>query len=142
MKRLQEFTRSHRTFVLAVFIGLACALLIATNIGSAQTQDGRPRRTSMQQGKPATTTPQQTPTPKASPTPKVPTGVVRPGQVILQEAPPDMANPIGAEIGENETVKIDTDLVNLNVRVIDRNNRPIRDVRQDEFHVFENGVEQ
>jgi Ca-activated chloride channel family protein len=142
MKRLQEFTRSHRTFVLAVFIGLACVLLTATNIGSAQTQDGRPRRTSMQQGKPVTTTPQQTPTPKASPTPKVPTGVVRPGQVILQEAPPEMANPIGAEIGENETVRIDTDLVNLNVRVIDRNNRPIGDVRQDEFHVFENGVEQ
>ena len=32
--------------------------------------------------------------------------------------------------------------MNLNVRVIDRNNRPIGDVRQNEFHVFENGVEQ
>jgi Ca-activated chloride channel homolog len=30
----------------------------------------------------------------------------------------------------------------LNVRVIDRNNRPIGDVRQDEFQVYENGVPQ
>jgi Ca-activated chloride channel homolog len=33
-------------------------------------------------------------------------------------------------------------LVTLNVRVIDRNNRPIDNVRQSEFHVFENGVPQ
>jgi VWFA-related protein len=32
--------------------------------------------------------------------------------------------------------------VNLNVRVIDRNNRPIGNVRQDEFIVYENGVPQ
>jgi Ca-activated chloride channel family protein len=32
--------------------------------------------------------------------------------------------------------------VTLNVRVIDRNNRPIGNVRQDEFHIFEDGVPQ
>jgi Ca-activated chloride channel family protein len=69
-------------------------------------------------------------------------GVVNPGQVVLPDAPPEMANPLGVEINENESVKIDTDLVNLNVRVIDRNNRPIGDVRQNEFQVFENGVPQ
>lgn len=32
--------------------------------------------------------------------------------------------------------------MNLQVRVIDRNNKPINNVRQDEFHVFEDGVAQ
>jgi VWFA-related protein len=36
-------------------------------------------------------------------------------------------------------LKINTDLVNLNVRVIDRNNRPINNIRQEDFHVFEDG---
>ena len=53
-----------------------------------------------------------------------------------------MANPLGAEIDPNATIKINTDLVNLNVRVIDRNNRPIGDIKQNEIHVFENGVPQ
>jgi len=39
-------------------------------------------------------------------------------------------------------VKIDTSNVILNIRVIDRNNRPINDVKASEFHVFENGVPQ
>ena len=46
------------------------------------------------------------------------------------------------EFAEDEIVKISTDLVNLNVRVIDRNNRPIDNLRQNDFHVFEDGVPQ
>jgi Ca-activated chloride channel family protein len=134
------FTRARRAFAFVAVLSLACALLVVSHAGQAQSQDGRPRRAaSTPQVKPATT-PQQTPTPKA--TPKATPGLVRPGQVILAEPPPDMANPLGAEIGENETLKINTDLVNLNVRVIDRNNHPIGDVRQDEFRVYENGVPQ
>lgn len=137
--KVQIFTRARRAFAFVAVLLLACALLVVSHVSQAQSQDGRPRRTTAAspQVKPATT-PQQTPTPKA--TPKVPPGLVRPGQVILAEPPPDMANVLGAEIGEGGIVKIDTDLVNLNVRVIDRNNRPIGDVRQDEFHVYENGV--
>jgi Ca-activated chloride channel family protein len=37
---------------------------------------------------------------------------------------------------------VDTELVTLNVRVIDRNNRPIDNVRENELHVYEDGVEQ
>ena len=37
---------------------------------------------------------------------------------------------------------MNTDLVQLHVRVIDRNNRPINNVAQNEFHVFEDGVPQ
>src|SRR5437763_437370 len=46
------------------------------------------------------------------------------------------------EVDPEEVVKIDTSLVNLHVRVVDRFNRPINDVRQDEFKVFENGAAQ
>ncbi|MGI8919239.1 MAG: VWA domain-containing protein [Pyrinomonadaceae bacterium] len=46
------------------------------------------------------------------------------------------------EFGEGEVVTVDTELVTLNVRVIDRNNRPIDNVRQDEVHVYEDGIEQ
>ena len=39
-------------------------------------------------------------------------------------------------------IVVDTQLVRLNVRVIDRNNHPIDQVHKDEFHVFEDGVPQ
>ena len=46
------------------------------------------------------------------------------------------------EFGEGEVVTVDTELVTLNVRVIDRNNRPIDNVRENEVHVYEDGIEQ
>jgi Ca-activated chloride channel homolog len=143
--QVQIYTRARRAFAFAAVLLMGGALLVASNVSRAQ--EGRARRTTtttQQQGKPATATPspQQTPTPKATPKPAMKTsgGTVNPGQIVLPDAPPDMANPLGVEISENESVKIDTDLVNLNVRVIDRNNRPIGNIRQDELNVFENGV--
>jgi Ca-activated chloride channel homolog len=134
--QVQRFTQARRAAAFAIFSLLTCGLLIITHSGEAQSQDGRARRTAT-----TTATPQQTPQPKSSPSPKP--GLVRPGTVVLSDdPPPEMANPLGAAIDEGGTVKIDTDLVNLNVRVIDRNNRPIGDVRQEEFHIFENGVAQ
>ena len=41
-----------------------------------------------------------------------------------------------------EIIKVDTELVNLNVRVIDRNNRPINNLSQKEFQVLEDTVPQ
>lgn len=46
------------------------------------------------------------------------------------------------EFGEGEVVRVNTELVTLNVRVIDRNNRPIDNIRENELRVFEDGVEQ
>ncbi|HKC65458.1 MAG TPA: VWA domain-containing protein [Pyrinomonadaceae bacterium] len=141
--QVQKLNRARRVALVLLFSTLACGLLVITHSGQAQSQDGRARRatqSSQQQTRPAATA-QQTPTPKSSPTPKP--GLVRPGQVVLDEAPPpDIPNPTGAEINPGETIKINTELVNLNVRVIDRNNRPIGDVQQNEIHVFENGVPQ
>ncbi len=135
--QVQMPTRGRRAVALAAVLLMACALMVASSVSRAQ--EGRARRTT-----PTTSSPQQTPTPKATPKPVMKTsgGTVNPGQVVLPDAPPDMANPLGVEINENESITIDTDLVNLNVRVIDRNNRPIGNIQQSELNVFENGVPQ
>src|SRR5690242_21323058 len=49
--------------------------------------------------------------------------------------PPEILDP-------ESIVRVNTDLVQLHVRVIDRNNKPINDVPQNAFHVFEDGVPQ
>jgi Ca-activated chloride channel homolog len=41
---------------------------------------------------------------------------------------------------DEEVIKVETDLVNLNVRVVDRNNRSIGNLRQEDFKVYEDGV--
>ncbi len=43
---------------------------------------------------------------------------------------------------EDTPIVIDTELVNLNVRVVDRNNRPINGLQQSEFKIFEDGAPQ
>lgn len=68
----------------------------------------------------------QTPTPTVSPKP-----VILPSPTVSPT--PDIDDP-------NEIIRVDTDLVNLNVRVIDRNNRPINGLRQNDFKVYEDGV--
>ncbi len=48
----------------------------------------------------------------------------------------------GQEIDDGATIEFNTSLVTLQVRVIDRQNRPINDVRKDDFRVFEDGQPQ
>jgi Ca-activated chloride channel family protein len=43
---------------------------------------------------------------------------------------------------EDEVIKVDTELVNLNVRVVDRNNRSIGTLRQEDFKIYEDNVVQ
>lgn len=43
---------------------------------------------------------------------------------------------------DNEVIKVETELVNLNVRVVDRNNRSIANLSQQDFTVFEDNVPQ
>lgn len=45
-------------------------------------------------------------------------------------------------IDDDEPIKIETELVNLNVRVVDRNNRPISNLSQSDFTVFEDNSPQ
>ncbi len=43
---------------------------------------------------------------------------------------------------DNEIIKVENDLVNLSVRVVDKNGHIVADVRPEEFKVFEDGVPQ
>lgn len=45
------------------------------------------------------------------------------------------------EVGENDVVRVNTTLVTLPVSVMDRNGRFIPDLRQQEFRIYEDGVE-
>lgn len=46
------------------------------------------------------------------------------------------------EVGEGDVLKVETSLVTVPVSVLDRQGRFISNLKQDDFHIFENGVEQ
>ncbi len=117
-----------RTTILVTFALLICAFAF----GAAAEGQDRPRT---QPASPSPTPTPQTPRPgRTAPTLGEPPPIPKLKPTPTPE-PPD-------EIGEGETIKINADLVQLHVRVIDRNNRPINNVPQSDFHVFEDGVRQ
>ena len=148
-------------FVIGAFFMLLAGLLSVTRLGSAQVQDGRPRRTA--QAIPVRPTPTPTPVPAkpanqpqttrtATPTPtptqnSLPTTTVQ-GRPKLGDAPPPpklKPKPTPTppeEIDPDSTITVNTQLVTLNVRVIDRTNKPIDNVQKSDFHVYEDNVPQ
>jgi Ca-activated chloride channel family protein len=68
----------------------------------------------------ASSAPQQTPAPNQE----------RPRKVFPKEQDPD------------DVVRIDTDLVSLDVTAFDADGRPVRTLRQEDFRIFSDGVEQ
>src|SRR6201986_5130051 len=144
---------------LLALTALCAALIPATHAGQ---QDVRPRRAGAtqtsaaaqqqqtaqqagQQKRPSQTPAQQTPTPAPTATPQPQGNDGRPALKTSPPGAPDEApqkDASGQEVDPDEVVHVETNLVNLHVRVIDRNNKPINDVRDDEFKVFENGVPQ
>ena len=136
-----------RTGILAI-----CGLVVSTLIfGSSVFAGGQDRPRSTQTPSPsptpATTVP---PRPAASATPSPtprPTATDRIAPTLGEPPPPPRLKPTPTptppeELDPESIIKINAELVQLHVRVIDRNNRPINNVRQDEFHVFEDGVAQ
>ena len=137
-----------RTAILAI-----CGLIVSTLIfGSSVFAGGqdRPRTTQT----PAQT-PVATPTPiparpasTATPTPTPQTtGPGRTAPTLGEPPPPPRLKPTPTptppeELDPESIIKINAELVQLHVRVIDRNNRPINNVPQNDFHVFEDGVPQ
>src|SRR4029079_17369353 len=59
-----------------------------------------------------------------------------------QAAPTSTPTPSPEATPDDEPLKIDTELVNLSVRVVDRNNRPINNLQEGDFKVMEDGVPQ
>ena len=158
-------SRRHRNFtaLMAVVVGI---FLFGSTLALAARSQNRPRRSSAM----TQPTPTPTPTPRAVQTPPrptqttvnqtarptpTPTPAQRPSAPIdriapqLGEPPPPPVlkpkptpTPPDEDIDEGSIVRVNTELVTLNVRVIDRNNRPINNVGQNAFHVFEDGVPQ
>jgi Ca-activated chloride channel family protein len=125
---------------LALFIGLTAVLsVLIVGAGSAQQPvDSRPRQTGI-----ATATPTPTPIPQTGPGRRIaPQLGAPPPPPILKPKPTPTPDATTAEISEGDRLTINTELVTLHVRVIDRNNHPINNVRQDEFKVMEDGVPQ
>jgi Ca-activated chloride channel family protein len=120
--------------ILAVSVLIFGLVAIGTFAASASSQD-RPRT--------------QPPTPSSSPSP-TPTPQNQRDRIAptLGEPPPvpklkPTPTPTPPDVIESgDTIRINAELVQLHVRVIDRNNRPINDVPQNAFHVFEDGVAQ
>src|ERR1043166_7873525 len=56
--------------------------------------------------------------------------------------PSNSSVPQQQEISEDDVVRINTTLVTIPVSVLDRKNRYLANLPQEEFHVFENNVEQ
>lgn len=78
----------------------------------------------------------------SSPTP-VPKGVtvVAPSPIPKTVTlPQPTATPLPDE--DDEVIKVDTELVNLSVRVVDRNNRSIGNLKQEDFKIYEDNVVQ
>ena len=153
MKLKQNVPVPARLIVVPGFLVLLFAALLAAT-SSAKTQE-RPRRMTpampvapaptplpakTAQAQTRTTSPTPTPTPVATP--------VTGGPPKLGDAPPPprlKPKPTPTppqEIDPGSLIKVDTDLVTLHVRVIDRDNKPINNVAQSDFKVFEDGVQQ
>ncbi len=137
-----------RIAVIAVCGLILSGLIFGSSVFASRGQD-RPRSTQ-------TTTPTATPTPavpaRPAPTPS-PTPQAQKPQTdriapTLGEPPPPpklkpTPTPTPPEVLDADSiVRINAELVQLHVRVIDRNNRPINNVPQGAFHIFEDGVPQ
>lgn len=112
---------------------------------SPQAADARPRRVMTTVTPHLTATPAPTPQPTPATVSGRPNMTPQPPRAPRQEdddpEAPRMRTPQEEEEVEAEdVVRVETNLINLQVRVIDRNNRPINDVRKEDFRVFENGV--
>src|SRR5215203_2419676 len=130
---------------------MVLALIFGSSAVSSRGQD-RPRSTQTPQPTPtpAATTPAQpsaTATPTPTPQTTRPSGTDRIAPSLGEPPPPPRLKPTPTptpppEIDAGDILKINAELVQLHVRVIDRYNRPIDNVPKTDFHIFEDGVPQ
>ena len=137
-----------QTAILAICGLIVVTLLFGSNV-SAGSQE-RPRTTQAPAPSPTPVTVRPAPTGTPTPTPAPQTQrpqIDRIAPTLGEPPPPPKLKPTPTptppeEIDEKDIIKINAELVQLHVRVIDRNNRPINNVRQNEFRIFEDGVPQ
>ncbi|HJU92645.1 MAG TPA: VWA domain-containing protein [Pyrinomonadaceae bacterium] len=139
-----------RNAILAI-CGLAVSAMIFGSSVFADNQE-RPRTTqapspSPTPAQPANPAPKPAVTSTPTPQPTRPSGTDRIAPTLGEPPPPPKLKPTPTptppeEIDPDSRIVINAELVELHVRVIDRNNRPINNVRQNEFRIFEDGVPQ
>ena len=132
---------------------IAVSVLLVSTFVAASFGQNRPRSTQPSQSAappapsptPTATTPAK-PGATATPTPR-PAGVDRIAPTLGEPPPAPRLKPTPTptppeELDKDSIIRINAELVQLHVRVIDRNNKPINNVGQNEFHIFEDGVPQ
>jgi Ca-activated chloride channel family protein len=144
------------TGFLAVSGLILSALFLGPGVSASGVQE-RPRSTQPRPTATATPTPprvtvpaQPSATATATPTPTPQTQrptTDRIAPTLGEPPPPPKLKPTPTPtpppvIEEGDILRINAELVQLHVRVIDRNNKPINNVPQGDFHIFEDGVPQ
>ena len=105
---------------------LVAAVLLQMVVGSAQAQE-KPDRPPWAQTQPTHPTPSTLPSPGSEPV----------------QSPPDYSPPQKQEpASSRNTIKVNVNLVNVLVSVLDDKNRPAPDLPLEAFQVFEEGVQQ
>ena len=94
----------------------------------------RPRRVGQTAGAP----------PASAPNPPAPNRSTQPASSSQQKQPPTTSDRVQQveEVGEDDVVRVNTTLVTVPVSVMDRNGKYIPNLRQEDFHIYEDGVEQ
>jgi VWFA-related protein len=110
-----KFPTSIKLSALLVVALLCCVALAGTSAGRAQDETyQRPRRVA--------------PTPSGQPTP-----------AAKQQTPPRQSNGAGEEVGEDDVVRIETQLISVPAVVTDKTGRPVTGLRAEDFQIFEDG---
>lgn len=139
-----------RAAVLAVCGLVLSGLIFGSSVFASRGQE-RPRSTQPTKPSATPTPPATVPAqPASTPTPTPQTQkpqIDRIAPTLGEPPPPPKLKPTPTptpptEISPEDVIKINAELVQLHVRVIDRNNRPINNVPQGDFHIFEDGVAQ
>jgi len=133
-----------RTGIIAVCGLILSALVFGPRVSASSDQE-RPRSTATPTPTPAAVPAR--PAPTATPTPQTQRPTDRIAPTLGEPPPPPKLKPTPTPtppptIDEGDILRINAELVQLHVRVIDRNNKPINNVGQGEFHIFEDGVPQ
>ena len=139
-------TQNVRRTAILVICGLAVSAMIFGSSVFAGDQE-RPRTAQTPSPTPTPATPAPRPAATSTPTPQPTRPTDRTAPTLGEPPPPPKLKPTPTptppeEIDPDSRIVINAELVELHVRVIDRNNRPINNVRQNEFRVFEDGVAQ
>jgi len=117
---------------ISAYLGLLSLIALFAVVVNAQT---RPRRVTQNSG----ISPADSPRPGRAP---VLGGATRPASTPASSQPVDIPADGPEEVDADDVVRVNTTLVTLPVSVMDRDGRYIPNLRKEDFHLWEDGVEQ